>query len=97
MSKDVYLKAISDAASNSGSTGGALIFYTNGLVIVALLLVILWCRIRDNRRKNLKFPAFCDDCFFLFHKKVGLCKKKCMYHPVYNGSATISFHQQKGS
>lgn len=98
MDKDIYLKAISDAALHSGGPGAPLIFYTNGLIIVALLLVILWCRIRDNRKwQKLPFPSFCDDCLFLFHVKFGFCRKKCKYHPTHKVSATISYHQEKVS
>ncbi|HIJ77821.1 MAG: hypothetical protein OEY01_00750 [Desulfobulbaceae bacterium] len=97
MDKEIYLKAISDAALNSGGSGGELIFFTNGMIIVALLLIILWCRIRYHRRmSNLRFPEFCDDCFFLFNDKIGFCTKECKHHPVYGASASISYHQVKG-
>jgi len=97
MGKNIYLNAISDAALNSGGHGHPLIFFTNGMIIVALLLFILWCRIMDNRKwKKLPFPQVCDDCFFLFHAKFGFCRKKCKHHPNHK-SATVSYHQEKAS
>jgi len=73
-----------------------LIFYTNGMIIVALLLFILWCRIIDNRKwQKLPFPELCDNCLFLFHAKLGYCKKKCKQHPTHNKTATTSFYQEK--
>lgn len=91
-----YLKAISDAAAHSATSGHPLIFRTNGLIIMALLFVIYWCLIRDKRRRRREeFPRFCDNCFFLFHFRLGFCMKKCKYHPAHKNSATTSYYQEK--
>lgn len=70
-----------------------LITYTNGLIIVVLLLVILLVLGRQ-------LPKFCEACVHV-KEKPGLtgytkfCRTKCMYNPPYRGSVTRSKYYEK--
>lgn len=77
-------------------TNGELINSTNGLIIVALLLVIYWCLLRKERKN--KFPLFCRDCTFLRNRILNrsqFCRKKCTYNPVHRLSAYRSFYKKQ--
>ncbi|MBI5556463.1 MAG: hypothetical protein HY885_02385 [Deltaproteobacteria bacterium] len=68
----------------------------NGLVIVALLLVVYWC-LRKTKKKA-PFPQFCKDCLSLGKSLLSrscYCRMQCNYHPEHRHSAYKSYFQKK--
>ena len=74
-------------------TDGSLINYTNGLVIIALLLVI-W--ILSKRQ----LPGSCEMCIHVKENPgitgyVKYCKEECMYNPAFRGAASNSLFEKR--
>ncbi len=70
--------------------------HTNGLVIVALLLVVLLSLL--IKEKTEKLPSFCESCANLKQKLFSsstFCKIECKYNPVYRHIAGRSYFVRK--
>jgi len=89
-----YLKTLWEAVFESPAHGETLIGYNNGLVIVSLLLVIFWALIRNNFKRKLEFPLFCNDCKFYRPLKAGICRKVCKFHPLHKDSSNKSYYEK---
>ena len=91
-----FINTFTDFVTGYINSKTPLIGYTNGLIIVALLLVIYWCLLRRERKEQ--FPRFCQDCRHLgtrLFNKTQYCKKYCNYHPRHRLSAYKSHYKKK--
>lgn len=78
-------------------TDTSMISFTNGLFIVALLLVIYLC-LSSTKKRKVSFAKFCESCQFLGKTLLSnedTCSEKCKYNPKHQDTATKSMYQKK--
>ncbi|MEE8483141.1 MAG: hypothetical protein V3S46_00970 [Nitrospinota bacterium] len=65
----------------------------NGMVLVALLLVILLCLLIKKRTEKL--PSFCDSCANMKQRlfsSATFCNMRCKYNPLYRHTSGRSYY-----